>query len=129
VSSHPPAYLTGLALFNAGEYFEAHEVLEDLWRATAGDDRRFYQGLIQLAVVLHHLRRGNAVGAGNVLATCRGHLEPYRPEWRGISVDGLLAFVERIAAMLAAGVVALPPAVPRLWPEGEAELDRSGPPA
>lgn len=118
---HPPLYLEGLRLFNAGAYFEAHEVLEDLWRETRGPDRGFYQGLIQLAVVLHHLSRGNAVGAGNVLKTCRRHLEPYRPWHRGISVDELFALADRVTlALQAAGrgerAVGLPQMIPTLVP-------------
>jgi predicted metal-dependent hydrolase len=53
----------GINFFNSGRYFEAHEVWEDLWRETAGELRVFYQGLIQTAVGLHHLCRGNMVGA------------------------------------------------------------------
>lgn len=114
--SWPPAYLEGLRLYNAGAYFEAHEVLEDLWRVTTGPDRKFYQGLIQLAVVLHHLGRGNAVGARNVLATCRRHLEPYRPGYGGLSVEGLLALADEIGAMLDRGQIRVPDSVPLLEP-------------
>jgi predicted metal-dependent hydrolase len=53
----------GIKFFNSGHYFEAHEVWEDLWRETSGDLRLFYQGLIQTAVGLYHLSRGNLVGA------------------------------------------------------------------
>ena len=116
MESHPELYLKGLELFNRGDYFEAHEVLEDLWRVTEGPDRRFYQGLIQFAVVLHHLRNGNAVGARNIGATCLRHLEPYRPRWRGLSVEELLQALEQVRGNLEAGVVALPAHVPRLWP-------------
>ena len=114
--SWPEPYLAGLRLYNAGAYFEAHEVLEDLWRVTVGRDREFYQGLIQLAVVLHHMRRGNPVGARNVLATCRRHLEPYRPRHGGLSVDGLLALADELGAMVERGEVRLPDSVPPLKP-------------
>src|SRR3989304_1334200 len=53
----------GIRSFNAGHYFEAHERWEDLWRQTHGPLRLFYQGLIQAAVGLHHLNRGNRHGA------------------------------------------------------------------
>src|SRR5262249_10939110 len=54
--------------FNAGKYFEAHEVWEDLWRPTEnGPLKDCYQGLIQAAVALHHLQQGNEVGAGSQL--------------------------------------------------------------
>ena len=52
----------GINFFNAGHYFEAHERWEDLWRITKGPLRLFYQGLVQAAVGLHHLSRGNLNG-------------------------------------------------------------------
>ena len=56
-------YLAGIGHFNRGEYFEAHEVWEGLWRDCAAADRLFYQSLIQAAVALYHWSNGNRVGA------------------------------------------------------------------
>ena len=114
--TQPAFYLEFRRLFDAGEYFEAHEVLEDLWRVTEGPDRKFYQGLIQLAVVLHHVRRGNVVGARNVLITCRNHLAPYRPRHRDLDVDALLAFADRVDERLDRQPLALPEDIPHLAP-------------
>lgn len=66
-------FALGLDLFNRGHFFEAHEALEDIWRAVARDlpSRRLrlhLQGLIQLAVAFHHHSTGNLVGARSVLA-------------------------------------------------------------
>jgi predicted metal-dependent hydrolase len=60
---------TGVDLFNRGHFFDAHEVLEDLWRAVPRLDRsrRHFQGLVQLAVAFHHQTTGNLVGAQSVL--------------------------------------------------------------
>src|SRR5437867_4562666 len=52
----------GINFFNAGHYFDAHEKWEDLWRVTRGPLRLFYQGLVQAAVGMHHLSRGNQNG-------------------------------------------------------------------
>ncbi|MDP9267227.1 MAG: DUF309 domain-containing protein [Acidobacteriota bacterium] len=57
----------GIALFNRREFFDAHEVLEDLWRVAEGPDKRFLQGLIQIAVGFHHLSTGNTIGARSLL--------------------------------------------------------------
>lgn len=59
----------GLALFNAGRFYDAHEMLEDAWRETPrGSARRKHmQGMVQLAVALHHQSRDNFVGARSVL--------------------------------------------------------------
>ena len=53
----------GIRLFNAGSYFEAHEVWEELWRHCHPQDRNFVQALIHLAVALHHWHQGNVQGA------------------------------------------------------------------
>src|SRR3972149_5447816 len=60
---HDPRYLMGMERFNAGEFFEAHEVWEDLWIEVNGEEKAFYQGLIQAAVALHHARADNPGGA------------------------------------------------------------------
>src|SRR5262249_50823983 len=56
-------YLAGILFFNQRDFFEAHEVWEDLWAESHGNERRFYQGLIQAAVALFHFSGGNLGGA------------------------------------------------------------------
>ena len=63
MDSYDPRYLAGILFFNAQDFFEAHEVWEDLWAESHGDERRFYQGLIQAAVGLFHFGGGNLGGA------------------------------------------------------------------
>lgn len=79
---------SGLDLFDATRWFEAHEVLEDAWRHLPKDttDRHFLQGLIQLAVCLEHTRRGNPRGAAGQLAKARAHLAGVPDVWRGVDV-------------------------------------------
>lgn len=59
---YPREYLEGIEHFNAGRYFEAHEVWEEVWLRSEGDTRLFYQMLIQAAVGLHHYERANSRG-------------------------------------------------------------------
>ncbi|CAN5336185.1 hypothetical protein BH10PLA2_BH10PLA2_03370 [soil metagenome] len=70
-----PRYLAGVLLFNGQDFFEAHEVWEDLWSESHGDTRRFYQGLIQAAVGLCHYANGNLRGAAKLFRTSRGYME------------------------------------------------------
>lgn len=56
-------YREGLRRFNAGEFFECHEILEALWKPARGEDRLLLQGLIQLAVAVLKWQRGNRRGA------------------------------------------------------------------
>lgn len=80
-------YLAGIELFNRGEFFEAHEVWEDLWHECDSADRRFYQALIQAAVAAYHWSRGNATGAKRLYHSGRKYMEPYRPTHRGLAID------------------------------------------
>ena len=57
----------GIALFNRGEFFECHEVLEAVWMEASGDQKTFLQGLIQIAVAFYHLRRSNFIGSSRLL--------------------------------------------------------------
>src|SRR2546428_11724463 len=68
-------------LFNAGEFWEAHETLETVWRSIISDDAApVWQGLIQAAAALLHLQRGNchggAVGGGAALGKLNGPQHP-----------------------------------------------------
>ena len=65
----------GLAHFNARQFFEAHEVWEEIWLTEDEPERTFLQGLIQIAAAFHHYRRGNPEGAEN-LSGC-GNRENY----------------------------------------------------
>ena len=80
----PPSELRlAVEQFNRGEYFECHETLEALWRRESGPSRELYQGIIQLAVALHHVRGGNHKGAVSVLDKALPKLRrpPPPPRW------------------------------------------------
>src|SRR5947209_4391015 len=82
-------YRRGTRLFNLGEVYEAHEVWEDVWRESAGLEKKFLQGLIQAAVALHHHSTGNVVGAGSLMARGLRNLEECPAEYGGIQLDEL----------------------------------------
>lgn len=84
------AFAEGIRLFNAEEFFEAHEVLEDVWRASSGREKKFLQGLIQLAVALHHHSKGNLRGARSLLARSARNLRGYPDGFLGIGLSQLL---------------------------------------
>lgn len=88
-------YREGIALFNQHSFFEAHEVLEDVWRAASEPERKFLQGLIQVAVALHHHSRGNLVGCRSLLDRARRNLSTYPAEYGGVDLGGLLDSVDR----------------------------------
>jgi predicted metal-dependent hydrolase len=71
------SFRTGVKLFNEAKFFDAHEVLEDVWRAAPEPEKLFLQGLIQLAVALHHHSTGNLVGACSLLDRAALNLSNY----------------------------------------------------
>lgn len=80
----------GVALFNEGQWFDAHEAWEDLWNDLEGSDKRFVQGLIQCAVSLEHMRRGNPRGAVRVYESAAGKFVGLRSPYRGVDHAALL---------------------------------------
>ena len=86
----------GINFFNAGLYFEAHERWEDLWRISEGPLRLFYQGLIQAAVGLHHLSRGNLNGARAQITKSVGKLEQYPDRFCQIDNEKLVGDLKGI---------------------------------
>jgi predicted metal-dependent hydrolase len=83
----------GLALFNAGRFFDAHEILEDAWREVPRHSplRRHLQGLVQLAVAFHHESTGNHVGARSVLERAMRNLNGADSSFPDFDLDRLRA--------------------------------------
>ncbi len=88
------AYELGLAQIENGEYFAAHEDLEEAWRAAETDERDFFQGLVHVAVAWYQAGRGNRVGCERQLEKARRRLSPYAPAHRALDVTGLLEQLE-----------------------------------
>ena len=85
---HPQA-AEGLRLFNAGEYFEAHEALEIAWNEEKGRVRDLYRGILQIAVTYLHITRGNYNGAVKVYDRSQKWLKDWPAVCRGIQVETL----------------------------------------
>jgi len=83
----------GLDLIERGEYFAAHEALEEAWRAAPPDERDFFQGLVHVAVAWYQAGRGNHVGCERQLEKAVRRLSPYAPVHRAVDVADLLAHV------------------------------------
>ena len=97
----PPAgLLEGIKLFNAGEYFECHEVLEDIWRAEPDPVRALYQGILQIGVAFHHLRRNNWRGAVKLLDGGSDKVGRFLPRCMGVETAPLHASALTCLALL-----------------------------
>ncbi|MCX6133729.1 MAG: DUF309 domain-containing protein [Ignavibacteriales bacterium] len=84
-------FYEGIREFNGGRYFEAHDILEDLWQGYREPDRVFLQALIHSAVGLYHLENNNFKGARSQLSKACSKLEPYLPAHWGLNVNLLCA--------------------------------------
>jgi uncharacterized protein len=105
------SYELGLELIRAGDYFEAHEQLEDAWRAAEPAERDFLQGLVHVAVAWYQAGRGNRVGCERQLEKALRRLGPYAPAHRGVDLAGLLPQLEAAASTVASGSLELLPPV------------------
>jgi predicted metal-dependent hydrolase len=93
----PPLLITGVAQCNRGEFFEQHETLELLWRAERRDIRYLYQGILQIGVAFHHLRKRNHHGTVYMLTRGPRYLAPFAPRCQGVDVQRVL--VDAAAAL------------------------------
>jgi uncharacterized protein len=103
------AFKRGLEAIRAGRYFEAHEELEDAWRAAAAEERDFFQGLVHVAVAWYQAGRDRPVAAASQLEKASRRLGPYAPAHRGVDVAHVLAQVEAARARVASGSLDLDP--------------------
>jgi predicted metal-dependent hydrolase len=89
----------GRAAFNRGAYFLAHELWEEIWReAGDADERRYVQGLIQIAAGLHHLQQHRTAPAVGLLRKGLEKLSPRRQDQ--LHVDLLADQVARLLVEL-----------------------------
>lgn len=62
------------AAWDAGLFFEVHELLEPVWLRTRGEQRDVLRGLIMAGAAMHHLVSGNRAGARGLLRDGARHL-------------------------------------------------------
>lgn len=86
-----PAFEEAIALFNSGDYYACHDTLEAIWNDSWQRDRAFYQGILQIAVGLYHLKSQNWHGAAILLGEGTSRLPAYLPDYQSIDVEALLA--------------------------------------
>ncbi|RMF81286.1 MAG: DUF309 domain-containing protein [Nitrospirae bacterium] len=94
---HRTALEEGVRLYNAGHYYDAHEVLEEAWRELprGSEPRRFFQALIHLAVAAHHHERGRGRPAGLQYRKVLEKLAGLPPRYAGLEVTALRALARQ----------------------------------
>ncbi|QIN80083.1 DUF309 domain-containing protein [Rubrobacter marinus] len=86
----PQLVLRGIEEFNAGEFYECHEYLEEAWMQEPRRVRFLYQGILQVGVGFYHLKNGNWRGATGLLRNGAVRLKEFEPESLGIDVARLV---------------------------------------
>jgi uncharacterized protein len=103
------AFKRGLEAIRDGRYFEAHEELEEAWRAAPPEERDFFQGLVHVAVAWYQAGRGRPVATGRQLEKAARRLTPFAPAYRGVDVDAVLRQVAAAQERVAEGSLDLDP--------------------
>jgi predicted metal-dependent hydrolase len=98
-------YREGLEAFNSRQFFEAHELWEDVWRETPEPDKRFLQGLIQVAAAFHHHSRANLLGTRKLLQAGLLKLDSFPEVHGGLEIEPLRSAVREWVAVLISGEV------------------------
>ena len=86
----PQLVLRGIEEFNAGEFYECHEYLEEAWMQEPRRVRFLYQGILQVGVGFYHLKNGNWRGATGLIRNGAIRLKEFEPESLGIDVTRLV---------------------------------------
>lgn len=108
----PPGLLAGIELFNQRQFFDCHEILEDIWRADRDPVRLLYQGILQIGVGFYHLGNENWRGATALLTRGIDKVQRFGARCMGVET-GKLVDESRICLSL----------LRRLGPERVGEFD------
>lgn len=92
--------IQGFELFNRGEFFEAHEVLEEAWNADQTPGRELYRSVLQVAVAYLQIQRGNYPGAVKMFRRVRQWIDPLPDLCRGVQVERLRQDADRVRRRL-----------------------------
>ncbi|MEO7909461.1 MAG: DUF309 domain-containing protein [Roseiflexaceae bacterium] len=88
-------YSEGIRLFNAGEFWHAHEQWEACWMIAREPELTFYQGIIQAAAALVHWQRGNPRGLRRNWEKGRPKLVALPAVMLGLDLRTLIADMDR----------------------------------
>lgn len=88
--AHFSQFFKGVRLFNLEEFYDCHDIIEDIWLQESSDQQPFLQGIIQAAVAFHHYQHGKWGAARSMLKLAIGKLEDYPEVYQSVKVDKLV---------------------------------------
>ncbi|OUM86432.1 MAG: hypothetical protein BAA01_06690 [Bacillus thermozeamaize] len=97
---YPDLYYRFFEQFNQGEYYACHDLLEELWMEDRSN--KFLQGLLQMAVAIHHIQNGNVIGARRLFQSAQAYLQPYRPRYWDVNLEIVLQYIDECLRLLPA---------------------------
>lgn len=86
----PSEFWLGIEQFNQQEYYACHDTLEALWMEAMEPTKKFYQGILQIAVGLYHLSNQNWRGAVTSMGEGMSRLNYFKPDYFNINVEKLI---------------------------------------
>ena len=111
-------YLGYFECFNRQLYYEAHDVLEELWLTDRnGPNGAFYKGLIQLAGAFVHLKKNRLHPAAALFKLADANLKPYAPLHEQLDLARVLDLIRTRLAQLEAGRFEVNPLITEGPPE------------
>ncbi len=87
----PETFWLGIQQFNQRQFYDCHDTLEAIWLEAPELDKKFYQGILQIAVGLYHLSNLNQRGAMILLGEGVKRLSEYQPSYYDIDVAQLVS--------------------------------------
>jgi len=89
----------GINQLNTGEFYACHDTLEEIWMEAPETEKKFYQGILQIAVGCYHLSNGNWRGAAILLGEGICKLAEFEHTYYDLDI---LAFTDDSYALLMA---------------------------
>jgi predicted metal-dependent hydrolase len=118
----PQGFWQGVAEFNQQEFYACHDTWEALWMEASEPEKKFYQGVLQIAVGLYHLSQKNWKGAVILMGEGLGRLNYYQPDYSGINVEQLIDETSQLLkALQKAGAENIDQFLPLMQPQGTVE--------
>ncbi len=96
----PLRVVEAIRQFNAGEYYQQHNLLEALWMEESGPVRALYQGILQVGIAYFQVTRANRKGALKMLLRARQWLDELPDACQGVDVAQLRADAAEVQAAL-----------------------------
>ena len=87
-------FFKGIELFNQEQFYDCHDVIEEVWLVEASDKRPFLQGIIQAAAAFHHYQHGKCGAARSLFSLAVQKLEAYPEVYCGVRVKVFIGKLE-----------------------------------